>query len=66
MSKKELLEKYRVERVKCDKWCRCMGYYRPAVVVERVDGKEVAILDGWNKGKMSEFRQRVYFTIKNK
>ena len=35
------------ERQKCEIWTRVMGYFRP--------------LDNFNKGKKSEFAERVYF-----
>lgn len=35
------------ERQVCEVWSRVMGYFRP--------------VSDWNKGKQSEFRERVYF-----
>ena len=37
--KAEILAKYAADRTLCDNWSRVMGYYRPAVLVERIDGK---------------------------
>lgn len=48
MTEQELLEKYKDKRQKCEVWTRVMGYYRP--------------LSGYNKGKQSEFKERVWFT----
>lgn len=48
MTEQELLEKYKSERQKCEVWTRVMGYYRP--------------VSGYNKGKQSEFKERVWFT----
>lgn len=35
------------QRTLCEVWTRVMGYHRP--------------VDHWNKGKQSEFSDRVYF-----
>ena len=48
MTEQEVLEKYKDKRQKCEVWTRVMGYYRP--------------VSGYNKGKQSEFKERVWFT----
>lgn len=40
------------KRTKCSIWTRGMGYYRP--------------VDCFNIGKQSEFKERLFFTEKNK
>lgn len=60
MSKNELLKKYENERTMTDNWTRVMGYYRPARLVQREDGKQKAG-SSYNKGKQSEFAERVFF-----
>lgn len=61
MSKNELLKKYEQERTMTDCWSRVMGYYRPARLVQRnEDGTQVAG-SSYNKGKVSEFKERVFF-----
>lgn len=60
MGKKSLLEKYQVERVKCDNWTRVMGYYRPARLIERANGKQEET-SSFNIGKQGEFKERVFF-----
>ncbi len=56
MTEREILEKkleelkYKLENVKgekCEIWTRVMGYHRP--------------VSEFNKGKKSEFKERVYF-----
>lgn len=59
MGKRDLLDKYRTERTMCLQWTRVMGYYRPALLPSEKDG--AAPIEGYNHGKMSEFRERVYF-----
>lgn len=58
MGKKSLLEKYQEERVKCDQWTRVMGYYRPAVSIDRTTNTTGS---SFNLGKQSEFKERVFF-----
>lgn len=60
MGKGELLAKYQHERTMTDNWCRVMGYYRPAVLIERIDGKQIRG-SSYNVGKQSEYRERVFF-----
>lgn len=48
MTENELLQKYSDERQVCEVWTRCMGYFRP--------------VSHYNKGKQSEFKERVCFT----
>lgn len=48
MTEQDLLEKCKDQRQKCEIWTRVMGYYRP--------------FSGYNKGKQSEFKERVWFT----
>lgn len=50
MGKKEFLEKYKEQRQVACIWTRCMGYYRNT--------------ESFNTGKQSEFRQRVFFDVK--
>ena len=50
MGKKEFLEMYNDKRQKMQIWTRCMGYYRNT--------------ESFNTGKQSEFKQRVFFEIK--
>lgn len=40
-----------MQRTLCECWTRCMGYYRPAAF--------------FNKGKQSEYKERVWFTEDN-
>ncbi|MGN1063461.1 MAG: anaerobic ribonucleoside-triphosphate reductase [Alphaproteobacteria bacterium] len=47
MTEKELLEKYESERQPVECWTRVMGYFRP--------------VSQFNKGKKSEFAERVWF-----
>lgn len=49
--KNELLETYKKERQKCQTWTRVMGYYRNT--------------DSFNVGKVSEFKERVFYKVKN-
>lgn len=51
MTDKEILENNKEERQACEVWTRVMGYFRP--------------FSGFNKGKQSEFKERVYFTEEN-
>ncbi len=39
------------ERTLCEVWTRVMGYFRP--------------VSGYNKGKLSEFKERKYFKEKS-
>ena len=48
MTDKEILEKNEQQRQKCERWTRVMGYYRP--------------YSHFNKGKQSEYNERVWFT----
>jgi len=48
MTDKEILEKYQDERQPVECWTRVMGYFRP--------------VSYFNKGKQSEFRERVWFS----
>lgn len=43
----EILEECKEERQECECWTRVMGYFRP--------------YSGFNKGKQSEFKERVWF-----
>lgn len=47
MTEKELLQKYETERQPVECWTRVMGYFRP--------------VSHFNKGKKSEFAERVWF-----
>lgn len=47
MTEQELLEKYKDKRQPCEVWTRVMGYFRP--------------YSGFNIGKQSEFKERVWF-----
>lgn len=47
MSEKDILQKYESERQECEVWTRVMGYFRP--------------FSGFNIGKQSEFKERVWF-----
>lgn len=60
MGKKLLLDKYEMERTKCDIWTRVMGYYRPAVLIERANGGQ-EVTSSYNLGKQSEYKERVFF-----
>ena len=51
MTEKELLQKYETERQPVECWTRVMGYFRP--------------ISHFNKGKKSEFAERVWFTEDN-
>ena len=48
MTDKEILEKYQNDRQPVECWTRVMCYFRP--------------VSHFNKGKQSEFRERVWFT----
>lgn len=48
MTDQEILEANQSERQTCEVWTRVMGYFRP--------------FSGFNKGKQSEFKERVWFT----
>lgn len=50
MTDKEILENNKSSRTPCEIWTRVMGYFRP--------------FSGFNKGKQSEFKERVYFEEK--
>lgn len=50
MTDNELLEKEKSSRTICEVWTRVMGYFRP--------------VSGYNKGKMSEFKERKWFKEK--
>lgn len=50
MSDKEILDKCESQRQPCECWTRVMGYFRP--------------FSHFNKGKKSEFNERVWFTEK--
>lgn len=50
MTVSEFLQKHRDKRQKCLIFSRCMGYYRPT--------------KDYNKGKQSEFAERVFYKIK--
>lgn len=52
MGRNEALEVYKEERTKCEVWTRCMGYYRNTM--------------SFNVGKQSEFKERVFYKIKDK
>lgn len=52
MGKSEFLEVYNLDRQKCEIWTRVMGYYRNT--------------QSFNCGKKSEFKQRVFYTVKTK
>lgn len=61
MSKDEILKKYEKERTMTDNWSRVMGYMRPSRLIQRnEDGTQVAGTS-YNKGKVSEFKERVFF-----
>lgn len=60
MGKTSLLQKYTVERTRCDIWTRVMGYYRPAVLIERANGGQ-EVSSSYNLGKQSEYKERVFF-----
>ena len=51
MGKQELLDKYKESRTSCLVFSRTMGYYRPVTFM--------------NTGKQSEFKQRVFYKVKN-
>ena len=51
MGRKEFLECYNEQRQQCLIYTRCMGYYRP--------------VRDFNKGKQSEFAERVFYSVKN-
>lgn len=51
MTDQELLEQYSDQRTSCEVWTRVMGYFRP--------------FSGFNKGKQSEYKERVWFTESN-
>lgn len=51
MNDQEILEKYKDSRTNCEVWTRVMGYFRP--------------FSGFNKGKQSEFKERVWFAEQN-
>lgn len=51
MGRKEFLESHADLRQKCLVYSRCMGYYRP--------------VKDYNTGKQSEFRERVFYRVKN-
>lgn len=51
MTEQDLLEKYKEDRQECEIYTRCMGYFRP--------------VSQFNKGKQSEFKDRVWFTEQN-
>lgn len=59
LSKGEILAKYEAQRTPCDMWTRVMGYYRPAVLWERI-GRPVRG-SSFNIGKQGEFRERTFF-----
>lgn len=48
MTDKEILEANENQRQPVECWTRVMGYFRP--------------VSGYNKGKKSEFEERVWFT----
>lgn len=48
MTDKAILEEYKAQRQLCERWTRVMGYYRP--------------YSYFNKGKQSEYNERVWFT----
>lgn len=48
MTDQEILEAYKELRQPVECWTRVMGYFRP--------------VSGYNKGKKSEFKERVWFT----
>lgn len=60
MGKTSLLQKYQVERIKCDNWTRVMGYYRPARLIDRSNGTQ-EVGSSYNIGKQGEFKERVFF-----
>ena len=47
----EVLQQYQEERSKCQVWSRVMGYMRN--------------VNSFNIGKKSEFRERVFFKLKD-
>lgn len=47
MTDAEILKEFATDRQECEIYIRCMGYY--------------ASLYNFNKGKKSEFKERVYF-----
>ena len=47
MTDMEILETNESQRQECEVWTRCMGYFRP--------------VSHFNKGKKSEFKERVWF-----
>ena len=51
MTEKELLQKYESERQPVECWTRVMGYFRP--------------ISHFNKGKKSEFEERMWFVEAN-
>ena len=51
MGKTEFLELHKEERQPVEAWTRVMGYYRNT--------------QSFNYGKKSEFKQRVFFKVKN-
>lgn len=51
MSRTEFLELHKAERQKVETWSRVMGYYRN--------------YNSFNVGKKSEYKQRLFFKIKN-
>lgn len=61
MSKDKLLKKYEQERTMTDCWSRVMGYYRPARLVHRNEDGTQHAGSSYNKGKVSEFKERVFF-----
>lgn len=48
MSDEQILKENESQRQECEVWTRCMGYYRP--------------VSQYNKGKQSEYKERVWFT----
>lgn len=51
MGKQELLDKYKNERTPVEVWTRVMGYLRN--------------VKSFNEGKKSEFKERVFYKVKN-
>lgn len=60
LSKSELLKKYSTQRTMTDCWTRVMGYYRPARLIDRVNGKQ-EVGSSFNIGKQGEFKERIFF-----
>ena len=48
MTDEEILEENKDKRQECEVYTRCMGYFRP--------------VSQYNKGKQSEYKERVWFT----